>query len=101
MGATIASIIDNSENDFVSRLNPFGSAQRWIGASLVRTATPQTAPFSYTWTDGSAFGYSMFGTGQPDDLAGDEDCLQISQQPSFWSDASCTLVQPSICKRAG
>ena len=102
LGAHLASIHSNAENTFVSQLNPTGAAQRWIGAQLVRTATPQRAPFNYTWTDGSSFDFSLFQANQPDDQTGAEDCLQIDQQvPSQWSDASCTLTRPSVCKRPG
>jgi hypothetical protein len=102
LGAHLASIHSNAENAFVSQLNPTGAAQRWIGAQLVRTATPQRAPFNYTWADGSSFDYSLFQANQPDDQTGTEDCLQVDQQvPSQWSDASCTLTRPSVCKRPG
>jgi hypothetical protein len=101
-GAHLASIHSDAELAFMSRLNTIGAAQRWIGASLMRSASPQTPPFVFGWADGTVFDYSLFKQGQPDDLGGSEGCIQIdSSQPAQWYDASCSLARPAVCKRPG
>ena len=101
-GSHLASIHSDAELGFVSQLNPAGAAQRWSGARLNRTSSPQTAPFTYTWTDDSTYGFSKFASGQPDDAESSEECLQIDNaRPSQWSDVACSLLRPAVCKRPG
>jgi hypothetical protein len=102
ISSNLVSILDATERDFVSALNPTSATSRWIGGRLNRTSTPQTAPFRYLWTDGSIFSFSSFRAGQPDDFNGIESCLSIDNaRPSLWLDVSCTLSRQYICKRPG
>ncbi len=102
VSSNLVSILDAAERDFVSALNPTSATNRWIGARLIRTSTPQTAPFRYSWSDGSIFNFTSFRAGQPNDFGGSEDCLNIDNaRPSLWLDVSCSLSRQYICKRPG
>ncbi len=100
--AHLTSVHDANENSFLSFLNPTSTAHRWLGATLIRTSTPQTSPFLYTWSDGSSYDYSNFQSGQPSDLRGTSNCLVVTNALApEWVSVACSALRNGICKRPG
>ncbi|KAM9500867.1 galactose-specific lectin nattectin-like [Clarias gariepinus] len=95
MGAHLASVHNDDENNFVGALvfsatnsNPL----TWIGASdLVQV-------WVWVWTDGSAFTYSPWAGGQPDNNGNVEKCVEINFGGG-WNDRICTSLNPSVCAK--
>ena len=104
-GGDLASIHSRAENEFIYNLAPTPYLSRWIGASLVRTSSPQVSPFTWIWSDGTPFdiftnatnGYSssatcartadptqcLFSVGEPNDNIGfGPDCLRVGITPA-------------------
>jgi hypothetical protein len=54
---------------------------------------------SWAWTDGSAWDFSNWGSDQPDDFNGDEDCVDFSLiDGAKWYDVACGLGRTFVCK---
>lgn len=104
--AHLASVNSIEENDVVYNLQPDAVTPRWIGARLIRTATPQVPPFNYVWTDGTPYAPfdGAFIDGEPNDFRGKENCVSMGRTfdnsvPNRWNDADCQLQQSYVCER--
>lgn len=81
MGGHLATIGSAEENDLVSELidrcdNGHGC---WIGAS------DASSEGTFFWPDGTAVGYTPWGSGQPDDYCSGEDYVHL-QRDGTWND---------------
>ncbi|XP_002737988.1 perlucin-like protein [Saccoglossus kowalevskii] len=95
-GANLASIKDESENDFVFKLQGYGCNNGiWIGLSDIVTEG------TFKWFDGNALVYENWHVDEPDNN-GDQDCVEIDGSRgvdySKWNDAVCTDTKPFVCK---
>ena len=79
-GATSVSIHDMDLEAFLS-VNLLNYQRAWIG---LRRSSPSE---SWTWSDGSAYDFSMWGSGQPNNEA--ESCAAINLTYGTWGDFNC------------
>ena len=104
--AHLASIYsDYGEREhFIVWLNG-GSGFPWLGGRR----DPENRE-TWVWSDQPAWDhgpwrYTNWAEGQPDDIAGEEDCLHISDVNHWdnvnglWYDAPCTSEKPFVCKK--
>ena len=102
-GYSLASVHDDVLNQVIYDLAPNIRIIRWLGAKLIRTSIPQVAPFNYMWSDNSTFNYADFEATDPNDLGGNEDCVQMGHSHQFilggeWNDAKCNLRHGFVCQ---
>lgn len=71
--------------------------------------TTLTSPFSvcdilclpgYQWSDGSPVGFTNWGSGEPNNHQGRENCVEmgIRSNYSYWNDLNCDAVKDWICE---
>ena len=91
-GAHLASVQSDGEVEFMSSLLTRTS---WIGLEWKDN--------SYQWSDGSAFGYENWNSGEPN-FPGYENCAAAYHSPGAghhdkWNDARCNGGYAYICKK--
>ncbi|XP_043943075.1 regenerating islet-derived protein 4-like, partial [Protopterus annectens] len=95
-GAHLASILDESELSVIaSHISAYQKKDTaWIGLH-----DPEQNG-RWKWIDGSMYNYRVWGTGQPDNLKGNEHCVEIRPQESFkkWNDVNCDHQCHFVCK---
>jgi hypothetical protein len=71
-----------------------GALPVWLGLRLSEDGT------SFTWADGSPFGYTNWYTGEPNNGGGfgAEECGQMYQNSGFWNDFSCDTSYGYVCQ---
>jgi len=87
-GGHLTSVHSKAELDFVISLRGNSTAAPWIGGSDIVTEG------KYVWTDGTAWDYEPWGSGEPDGAS--EDCIYVSS--TGFGDYRCTDAQPFVCK---
>jgi len=92
-GSNLASVHSAEENQFLVTLSPQDS-RVMIGGNDKDTEG------AWVWTDGSAWDYSQWKSGQPDDYEGDEDCMELYTDTN-WNDVPCDSFKRGgfICKK--
>ena len=95
----LVSIRSAEENSFVHSLTSDPTAIRWIG--IVRRSTGSRL-FKYLDT-GQTITFSQWnpGTSEPNNLGGNEDCVQMGHvnfPDQNWNDARCSLSREYVCK---
>ncbi|KAF6720761.1 Ladderlectin [Oryzias melastigma] len=95
MGATLASVHSIEEyHEIQSVTATYGYKQTWIGGSDAQEERV------WLWTDASAFSYTNWCPGEPNDLGGSQHCLQMNfSHEKCWDDAVCSDLLPYICAR--
>ena len=85
-------IFDEETNDFVKSIT--GGSRAWVGAHRVGPLVdPKPRNDQWTWIDGSSLDYSNWYDGEPNNLRGDEFCLEVNAGESGkWNDAPCDYV---------
>jgi hypothetical protein len=79
-GADLVAIEDQAQNDFVfSNL----TYEAWIGF------TDEALEDTWVWIDGTATGYTNWAAGEPNNIAGGEDCGEM-RDLGQWNDDRCT-----------
>lgn len=86
-GAHLATISSAEQNAFFVSL---GAADLWLG--FTDAATEGT----YVWTSGQST-YTGWGTMQPDDAGGNEDCAVLIPDGT-WNDAPCGELRGYLCE---
>lgn len=64
----------------------------WIGA------TDQGVEAAWVWTDGSAWTFSGFAPGEPNDQNKNEDCSEWDATTGQWNDLPCSEVRGALCE---
>ena len=68
----------------------------WIGADDLETQG------TWVWGDGTDFDFEHWKTGQPDNHAGQEHCLNMWKTTEVigdkWNDVICSRPNPFMCK---
>ena len=87
----MASVLDQQTNDF---LNSLTSIYAWIGGYKSNTG-------SWMWSDGSAWGYTNWAVGQPNNYGGNQENIAIRGNGD-WDDINGktggSRFQPYICR---
>ncbi|XP_054878128.1 galactose-specific lectin nattectin-like [Poeciliopsis prolifica] len=94
-GGNLASVHNKGEFTFLQKLIRFekGSYQRtWLGG---HDAEKEGV---WLWSDGSRFSFTQWGTGEPNNLGGNEHCMEIYELGDM-NDAPCTTRSYSICAK--
>ncbi|XP_037115757.1 perlucin-like protein [Syngnathus acus] len=90
-GAHLASILDQREQDWLQSLKK--GARAWIGLRRETTGRP------WQWADATPFYYSAWNGGEPNNLGGKENCVEMWPL-GHWNDFPCALnLKSYICKR--
>uniref|UniRef100_A0A3Q3RXU7 C-type lectin domain-containing protein n=1 Tax=Mastacembelus armatus TaxID=205130 RepID=A0A3Q3RXU7_9TELE len=91
LGGNLAPVRDSQENGAFQNLIGQSKAA-WIGG------TDAQQEGKWRWTDGTAFTYTNWAPGQPDNWQGNENCLHITTEGRrFWNDLDCQTPLPSVC----
>lgn len=97
-GASLVAINDAYELNFVRNLTRriYGDYAVWIG--LHRDSQGE---FS-RWENGEPLAYTKWFKNEPDNLFGDENCVEMFKYTGRWMDSTCTGVSarshPFICE---
>lgn len=54
---------------------------------------------NFKWSDGSPLVYDLYRDDEPNDLYGQEDCMEIYKDTGKWNDNHCSALRPYICKK--
>jgi V8-like Glu-specific endopeptidase len=87
--ATLVTIDNSYENDFVSELS---STAFWIGLNDI------SQEGVFVWISGSTSAYRNWNIGEPNDLGG-EDCAHIIASSTLWNDRTCTHNTEYVCEK--
>ncbi|MBL8618246.1 MAG: hypothetical protein JNM72_21715 [Deltaproteobacteria bacterium] len=94
-GYELVTINDAAENTFVDGQADARSTSRWwTGFNDISTEG------SWVWVSGQASSYAPWGSGEPNNSGGGEDCGQINRfHPALtWNDEPCSTPYPYICE---
>uniref|UniRef100_A0A671WF51 C-type lectin domain-containing protein n=1 Tax=Sparus aurata TaxID=8175 RepID=A0A671WF51_SPAAU len=94
-GANLVSIHSLEEQEFVKTLIKnfdHTEGRTWIGLSDIHKEG------RWMWSDGCAVDFVFWGSGQPNNVGGNEDCVHTnSQTDRRWHDNRCSFTISSVC----
>ena len=96
LGGHLVSVHSQEENRFVDDLRPANKPVTWMGGS-------ETVEKKWVWSDGTSFGYTFWGDGEPNNQHGLEDCLTMrgNKWNGEWNDIHCELYKEMfMCKKS-
>ncbi|GMT16484.1 hypothetical protein PFISCL1PPCAC_7781, partial [Pristionchus fissidentatus] len=88
-GATLATIHDQSINDFLRRT----AVSRGLTGGILLGLQLQSDG-NYTWSDGSAIDYNNFEPGFPDTFYGDCASMLTGSPKGLWMNMECDVPLP-------
>ncbi|XP_055509417.1 alpha-N-acetylgalactosamine-specific lectin-like [Leucoraja erinacea] len=89
--ASITSCHQNSVISHLIRPGCWGIERAWIGLNDI------CCEGHFKWTDGSAYSYSSFACGEPNNLC-NEDCVETNcSGVGLWNDLSCNVRRSFVC----
>jgi len=88
-GGHLASVASAAEDAFVSQLVQ--------GNSSLIGATDTASEGSFLWTDGTAFSYTQWNDGEPNNSNDEEHCTEMYSNGA-WNDLSCASGGTFICE---
>ncbi|TDG99394.1 hypothetical protein EPR50_G00193890 [Perca flavescens] len=95
IGGNLASVRNFMEYHELQRLITIGShdyKDTWIGGTDAKQER------QWLWSDGTPFRYSNWCRGEPNNLFGLQNCLQINHGAhKCWDDSMCYYRRPSVC----
>ncbi|XP_047425524.1 macrophage mannose receptor 1 [Mugil cephalus] len=94
--ARLVSILDKNEQAYVNSMVGTGEvAAAWIGMRVLGIASEQ-----YIWVDHSPVTYTHWGSGEPNNANGEEQCVQMHRLQGGWNDANCGRPEAGyVCKK--
>uniref|UniRef100_H3CQ11 C-type lectin domain-containing protein n=1 Tax=Tetraodon nigroviridis TaxID=99883 RepID=H3CQ11_TETNG len=93
--ALLASIHDSDEQAYINSMVGTGKvASAWVGLIMAGIANGQ-----YKWVDGSPVSYTHWGSGEPNNANGEEQCVQMNRHQGVWNDANCGRTAGYVCKK--
>ncbi|XP_056091266.1 ladderlectin-like [Rhinichthys klamathensis goyatoka] len=91
LGANLASVHDQPENDFLLSLLP-SSTRAWVGGH------DGEQDGEWLWSDGSVYDYDHWCSGEPNNFDVPENCLEINWNSNrCWNDSPCSTSMKYIC----
>ncbi|XP_067261102.1 ladderlectin [Chanodichthys erythropterus] len=97
LGGNLASVHSDLTHTFLKNFVKKQSSRTtrsWIGAH------DATKAFVWFWSDGSKFEYSDWHTGEPNNGANAERCVEMGYgDEKLWNDARCESRLPYVCYR--
>ena len=95
LGGHLVSVHSQEEQKFVGDLRPANKPVMWMGGS-------DTVEKKWVWSDGSSFGYTFWGDGEPNNQHGREDCLMMrgNKWNEEWNDTKCIFKKMFMCKKS-
>nr|XP_049600074.1 uncharacterized protein LOC125983145 isoform X1 [Syngnathus scovelli] len=92
--AHLTSILDEEERIWMKNSIKMTDVKIWIGLRR------NTSGRQWEWTDGNYFFYSHWNTGEPNNVGGNENCVELltSRANKKWNDLSCDDYRHYICK---
>ena len=90
--AKLVTIRSASENSYVSGYRSSLGVETYIGLSDIATEG------TFVWTDGTSPTYVNWGSGQPDNTNGNEDCGVMFANSEQWNDRTCSVTQGATCE---
>ncbi len=103
LSGTLAIVADANAQALVATLSeqhPVEGPDLWLGA------TDEALEGTFAWVDGTAFAFTQWRDGEPNNNGPGEDpenCLVIEGDTILheWDDRSCIVAAPFICQRDG
>ncbi|XP_068430349.1 uncharacterized protein [Clinocottus analis] len=95
--ASLVSIHSRDEQAYVNTMVGTGQiAAAWIGMRMFGVASGQ-----YMWVDLSPVTYTHWGSGEPNNANGEEQCVQMNRHQGGWNDANCGRAAAGyVCKKS-
>ncbi|HEY5952335.1 MAG TPA: C-type lectin domain-containing protein [Kofleriaceae bacterium] len=91
----LATIESQAEQDCITAAtNPTNASPLWFGAYQLDPANEPKQ--GWTWAC-DASSYTAWGSFEPNDLAGDQDCGELTNG-GYWNDVACTLDRRFVCE---
>jgi hypothetical protein len=90
-GGDLVVIDDQAEQDFLLG-QPVTAGPNYIGLS------DEAVEGTFVWVDGSALGFTVWNTGEPNNALEGEDCAQLAVPEGLWNDIACATGSAFICE---
>jgi Lectin C-type domain len=87
--AHLVTIGDATENAIVETIVRGLNQESWIGLG------DWTTEGNFSWVDSTPRSFTKWSTGEPNNVGGDEDCVEINRDGTSWNDISCQTVRPN------
>jgi len=92
-GGDLASANNQAEMKVIQKVSKNSRDSFWIGANDKKHES------KFTWSDGTAYKYSNWSRGEPNNWRG-EDCAEVWRGGFEWNDLNCGAQRKFMCKRA-
>ncbi|KAJ3605426.1 hypothetical protein NHX12_027473 [Muraenolepis orangiensis] len=94
--AHLVSINNQEVQAYVNTMVGTGQvAAAWIGLRLFGMTGGQ-----YMWVDGSPLVFTHWGSGEPNNAFGEEQCVQMNREHGVWNDVNCGRTEAGyVCKK--
>uniref|UniRef100_A0A7M6DLQ9 Uncharacterized protein n=1 Tax=Clytia hemisphaerica TaxID=252671 RepID=A0A7M6DLQ9_9CNID len=91
LGGHLTSVHSQAENEFINQeiKRTTGNVIVWYGGERKNNV--------FVWTDGTIFTKTFWNTGEPNNLGGNENCLNV-YATGMWNDISCHNLFYYVCK---
>ena len=84
----MASVPSAEEDKFLTGL----TERHWLGGTEVAVEG------DWVWSDGTAWTFTDWTAGEPNNMGNNEDCLVKNYGGIQWNDTPCTRQQKFVCK---
>uniref|UniRef100_G3N746 C-type lectin domain-containing protein n=1 Tax=Gasterosteus aculeatus aculeatus TaxID=481459 RepID=G3N746_GASAC len=90
--ASVHSVLEYHEIQKAIMSSSFHHPSTWIGGSDAQEEN------QWIWSDGTRFDYTNWANGEPNNLRGHQNCIQMNfGDAKAWDDCNCLNKRPSIC----
>ncbi|XP_048039427.1 ladderlectin-like [Megalobrama amblycephala] len=87
----LASVHSHGEYMFIQNLIKHQSSWIWIGGyDAVEEGV-------WLWSDGSQMMYTIWSPGNPNNIGGNQNCLEMHSGSTDWNDDKCDNKKPFVC----